>query len=182
MLNLQWRNSTQRYGVVSKSLHWLVAVTVIGLFALGLWMVGLDYYHGWYKRGPDLHRSIGVLLMITMVLRLLWLLATGKPAPLPTHHAWERALARLGHVGLYALVFSLGVSGYLISTADGRAVEVFTWFTVPSSGEWVDNQEDIAGEIHEWLAYGLISLVVIHALAAIKHHFLDRDDTLKRML
>lgn len=74
------------------------------------------------------------------------------------------------------------ISGYLISTADERPIEVFGWFSVPSFGSFIDNQEDIAGTIHEWLAYVLIALASVHALAALKHHFIDKDNTLKRML
>jgi cytochrome b561 len=74
------------------------------------------------------------------------------------------------------------LSGYLISTADGRAVEVFGWFSIPATLSGLENQEDIAGEIHEWLAFTLIGLVMLHALAATKHHFINRDATLKRML
>lgn len=176
-----WRNSTDRYGLVSKGLHWLVAIVVFALFGLGLWMVELDYYHGWYKRGPDLHRSVGILLMMTVLLRLVWTVAVGKPRAPRNHRPWEVLLARLGHGLLYTLLFALGASGYLISTADGRAIEVFSWFAVPSLGEWVDNQEDLAGEVHKWLAYSLMALVVVHVLATIKHHCIDKDDTLKRM-
>lgn len=181
-MSCRWKNSPSHYGGISKCLHWLVAVTVFGLFGLGVWMVELDYYHRWYQRGPDLHRSIGVLLIAVTLLRGGWLLYAGKPSSLPGHRTWEVAFSRLTHRLLYLIVFVLGLSGYLITTADGRPMAVFTWFVIPSSGEWLNNQEDIAGEIHQWLAYGLIALVATHAIGAIKHHFLDRDDTLKRML
>ncbi len=177
-----WKNSNNHYGVVSKLLHWMIALTVIALFTLGLWMVDLDYYHSWYNRAPDIHRSIGVLLMIAMLLRLLWLLYADKPKPLASHQRWEVVLAKITHLLLYLLIFAIGVTGYLISTADGRAVEVFDWFSLPSSGEWVEDQEDVAGEVHELLAFTLIFLAVIHAVAALKHHFFDKDSTLKRMM
>lgn len=176
-----WKNSKNNYGIVSKCLHWLIALSVFGLFGLGLWMVDLDYYHSWYVKAPDLHRSIGVLLMIFMLLRLLWLLFASKPKPLVTHKRWEVVSAKITHLLLYLLIFAIGVTGYLISTADGRAIDVFNWFSLPSSGEWVDEQEDIAGEIHELLAFSLIFLALLHALAALKHHFFDKDSTLKRM-
>ena len=73
-------------------------------------------------------------------------------------------------------------SGYLISTADGRGVSVFGLFEVPASLTGIPDQEDVAGVLHEWLAWGLIILAGLHALAAIKHHFIDRDATLSRML
>jgi cytochrome b561 len=79
---------------------------------------------------------------------------------------------------MVALMFS----GYLISTADGREVDVFNLFSLPAMPFSIDNQEDIAGDVHEILAWTLILLSTIHGLAALKHHFVDRDNTLKRML
>ena len=86
------------------------------------------------------------------------------------------------HRLMYALMYLLLLSGYLISTADGRGINVFGLFTGPASISGLQNQADIAGELHQWLAYVLIGLISLHALAALKHHFVDRDQTLKRML
>ena len=74
------------------------------------------------------------------------------------------------------------ISGYLMSTSDNRAIEIFNWFSVPALGELFANQEDISGMIHEYAAYILIAVSAIHALAAMKHHIIDKDETLKRML
>ncbi len=177
-----WRNTSVQYGRINKAVHWVVALTVIGLFALGLWMTSLSYYHDWYRKGPDLHRSIGICLMLVMLVRVLAVHWMGKPKPLVTHSRAEVQLAKGVHILIYGLVFAVGLSGYLMSTADGRAVDVFSWFSVPSLGEFVPDQEDIAGDIHEWLAFGLIGMALLHGLAAIKHHLIDKDDTLKRML
>lgn len=175
-------NSKLQYGWLSKWLHWLLAISVTGLFVLGLWMVELDYYSRWYRTAPDWHRAIGILTVIAMVLRSVWMGFNGKPQPLPEHSRMEILLARSMHVLLYLLVFAMGVSGYLMSSADGRAVAVFDLFAIPSLGELIENQEDVAGAVHEWLAYLLIVLVVIHAAAACKHHWIDRDNTLRRIL
>jgi cytochrome b561 len=86
------------------------------------------------------------------------------------------------HLLLYLVLFCVMLSGYLISTADGRAVEVFTLFEIPAIIYGMDGQEDIAGDIHFALAILLIGLVAVHAGAAIRHHFVDKDRTLKRML
>ena len=177
-----WRNSKTRYGTASKLLHWLVALMAFGLFGLGLWMVDLDYYHPWYHRGPEWHRGVGMLLMAITLLRLVWMYLADKPLPSSHHRHWEVIFARVVHIVLYILLFALGLSGYFMSTADGRPLEVFSWFAVPSSGEWMENQEDIAGEIHKWLAYTLVATVGLHSIAALKHHLIDRDDTLSRML
>lgn len=177
---MNWRNTRQGYGSISILLHWLVAVAVVGLFGLGIWMVDLGYYDPWYQRAPDIHRSIGVLLFAVLLLRLAW--RYGNPAPAPLGKAWEQKSARLVHLLLYLLILALTVSGYLISTADGRAIDVFGLFSVPATLSGLEQQEDIAGEIHEILAWILIALSALHALAALKHHFIDHDATLKRML
>ena len=85
------------------------------------------------------------------------------------------------HLLLYLLLLAIMVSGYLISTADNRSIEVFGWFSVPATITDLPKQEDIAGWVHLILASTLIGLVSLHAAAALKHHFIDRDRTLKRI-
>lgn len=179
---MQARNSSRRFGVVSVSLHWLVALAVFGLFGLGYYMVGLTYYDDWYRLAPHIHRSVGVLLFTVVLLRLLWRLADTLPAPLRSHSRFEVLSARLAHWALYLLMLAAMVSGYLISTADGSSVRVFDWFEVPSVTGRIKGMEDIAGDVHYWVTWALVGLAALHGLAAIKHHFIDRDDTLRRML
>ncbi|MGF1545939.1 MAG: cytochrome b [Thiotrichales bacterium] len=175
------RNRT-RYNRTAIILHWGVALTVFGLFALGLWMVDLGYYDPWRKDAPEIHKAVGVLLFIAMSVRLVWRLLHPAPAPLASHALWERRAAAITHALLYSLLFATMVAGYLISTADGRAISVFGWFEVPATLSRLPNQEDIAGEVHFALAVTTLALVAAHALAALKHHFFDRDPTLLRML
>ena len=179
---MYWRTTQDHWGWLSITIHWLTALTVFGLFGLGLWMTSLDYYHPWYHEGPELHKGIGILLFILTLLRIVWRRIEGKPAPLPSHSTRERAIARYVHALLYFLLISVMLFGYLISTADGRSIEVFGWFAVPATLYGIDKQEDIAGVIHLTLAMVLIGVVILHALAAIKHHVIDKDRTLIRML
>ena len=176
------RNTEKSYGWLSITLHWLVAAIVIGLFLLGYWMVDLSYYDPWYQQGPDLHRSIGIILFAIMVIRLIWKTTQTQPSPLSNYSKFERVVGHIVHNLLYLLVFVIMLSGYLISTADGRGIEVFGLFSVPSLGELFSEQEDIAGFVHEYAAYIIAFMVGLHALAALKHHFIDKDITLKRML
>lgn len=176
------RNTAERYGLISVLLHWLVAATAIGLFALGLWMVELTYYDPWYTRAPAIHKGVAVLLFLTLLLRLLWRLANPRPLPLPSHSPLERRAAQAAHALLYLLLFAVMASGYLISTADGRPIDVFGLFQVPATLSGLPNQADLAGEVHLVLAVTLMVLAGVHALAALKHHFIDRDRTLVRML
>lgn len=174
------RNSPSSYGWLAIVMHWLTAVVVLSMFAVGLWMVDLNYYSEWYKTAPHYHKSVGILLATMTVFRVFWKCRQISPQALGKN--WERRSANAAHFALYTLLICMFISGYLISTADGRGIEVFNWFTTPSMGEFIDNQEDIAGAFHEWLAYSLIGLVVLHALATLKHHCLNKDTTLIRML
>ena len=179
---MQWRNSANSWGWVSIVLHWLSTVVIIGLFLLGLWMVDLTYYDAWYRTSTDIHRSVGVLILLLTLARIIWKKFQAVPSALPKHKPWEHLSAVIAHSTMYLLLIAITISGYLISTADGRSLHVFNWFSIPATLHGIEHQEDIAGNIHFILAVALIALTVIHAAGALKHHFVDRDTTLKRML
>jgi cytochrome b561 len=172
--------TAKKYNRTARALHWISALTIIGLFALGWWMVDLTYYSEWYKVAPQWHKSIGFFLFLATSFRLLWKIITRSPAI--EGKAWEMSAAKTVHGLLYILLFSLFVSGYLISTADGRPIEIFNWFYIPGFGSFIENQEDIAGNVHFYVACTVIGLALIHALAAFKHHFINKDSTLNKML
>lgn len=176
------KNTSESYGVLSRVVHWVSALTVLGLFALGLWMEDLDYYHDWYRTAPDIHRSVGVLLLILTAFRLVWYRVSSKPRALETHSRTIRIASVATHHVMILLLFAMFISGYLITTAQGDALYVFNWFSIPSTLNGIDNLEDIAGEVHELTAFTLIGLAALHAIGALKHHFIDKDVTLKRML
>ncbi len=179
---MQWKNNKTHFGFIAVALHWLVVLSVFGLFGLGLWMTGLDYYDNWYKQGPWLHKSIGILLFLVVIFRLYWRWLTPPPVALSSHSSWEIRLAHFAHLLLYLLLLTIMISGYLISTADGRAIDVFDWFSIPATITSIPEQEDNAGWIHLMLASFLIGLALLHAAAALKHHFIDQDQTFKRIL
>lgn len=176
-------NSEARYGWVSIILHWGLAVAILAMFVLGVWMVELDYYSPWYHPAPVWHKAAGVLIVGLMGVRWAWLRLNPRVAPL-AHAPWELVLAKSVHGALYVAVVALGVSGYLIATAEGQGVEVFGAFSVPAwqSEALFENQADLAGEAHAYMAYGLMGLVGLHLAGVLKHHVLDKDATLRRML
>ena len=180
LVPMRWRNDRMGYGLAAILLHWTMAVLVVGLFVLGDYMVGLDYYHPWYRAAPWWHQGLGVVLGLLWLLRLAWRLADPPPPPLGA--PWERRAARLVHRLLYLLMLAVVVSGYLQSTADGRGVDLFGWLELPAILHGLPGQADLAGAWHRWLAWALILLAALHTLAALKHHFIDRDDSLRRML
>jgi len=179
---MQLINSPERYGAVSLLLHWGVALTVFAMFAVGLWMVGLNYYHPWRQVVPDLHKSIGITLFVIMLLRVLWRFISPPPPPTPNQGWFIRTAAKLGHLALYILLFAVMISGYFISTAEGDGIVVFGMIKVPALISGISGKAELAGTIHLYLAVTLVIMAVLHALAALKHHFIDRDATLVRML
>lgn len=179
---MQLSNTPHSFGLISILLHWSMALLVLILIPLGLWMTELDYYHAWYKKGPDLHRSLGILVAFLLLLRLFWRAFNPSPAMPAATPAWQRRSAHRVHQGLLLLGGLLVISGYLISTADGRGVALFNWLEIPALGISVEHQEDIAGEVHFWLAMVMIGLLVLHLGAALHHQFIERSGLLLRML
>lgn len=175
-----WRNSRSGWGLISILFHWLSAMTIIGLFALGWWMTDLGYYDPWYNQGPWVHRSIGILLLFATFARLICRFC--QPTPRAEGSQLETIAAHLGHIALYVLVLVVMVSGYLISTADGSGISVFGWFEVPALLYDLPNQASLAGNVHWYSALALMILAAGHTLAAFKHHWVDRHKTLVRML
>ncbi|OUS26791.1 cytochrome B [Gammaproteobacteria bacterium 45_16_T64] len=174
-------NQPRNYGIISILLHWSMALIIVGLFALGLWMTSLSYYDPWYRQGPWIHKSIGLLLAALFAFRWIWRISNITPQPSDSLKPIEKKLAHGAHLAFYGLIATTLMSGYLISTADGRAIEVFNWFHIPAMGVAFEDQEDIAGDIHYYVAFTLIGLAAFHGLAAIKHHVIDKDNTLRSM-
>lgn len=175
------KDTTQYFGLGSIILHWVSAIAIIFLFALGLYMTSLSYYDDWYHKGPSLHVSIGLLLFFATLLRILWRLFNTAPVNLYDNRA-SNAAAKLIKVALYLLIFVVAITGYLITTAEGQAAPVFDWFDIPVSVQLTADQVDLAGEIHEYGAWLIILIATLHAAAALMHHFVFKDRTLKRMI
>jgi len=180
--DVMFRNTEYQYGYLTVAAHWLTALIIVVLFILGLWMVTLDYYNPWYVEAPNIHRSLGVLLGVLVLFRLLLRFFMPVPNPAPGVKRWEHITAVIVHWLLYGLLLTTIVLGYLMSSADGRGVSVFGWFEVPATLTSIPDQADVAGELHYYFAVTLLVMAGIHALAAFKHHFIDRDTTLLRML
>lgn len=174
------KNSQHQYGWVSITLHWFMALAFIAMYFVGDWMVELDYYDSWYHRAPHLHKSVGIVLVALMVIRFVWNKSQPKPEEQGSNR-WMNRFAWLGHQGFYLFVLLLFISGYLISTAKGKGIDVFDWFQVPALLAESKDRGDLAGDIHELLANLFILMALGHALAALYHHFIVKDYTLKRM-
>lgn len=176
---MPWFNTLSRYGLVSILLHWLMAIAIIGMFFLGQFMVDLDYYSPWYHTAPNLHRGVGVVIGALLVFRFVWKMMNTQPKG--EGSLWELRLAKAVHWLFYLLILGAVISGYLITTADGQGLSFFGLFDIPATLTG-DQQEEVAGEIHEILASSILLLAALHGGAALKHHFINRDGTLLKML
>lgn len=171
----------QRYGAVAQSLHWLSAAAVIGMFVLGLVMVELSFSPLQLKM-YSWHKWLGVSLFTIVFLRLLWRLWHPAP-PLPaTTSAWQAHAAQLAHWLLYALMLIIPLTGWLMSSAKGFSTVVFGVLPLPDLLGKNEALGNLLAEIHWWLNKTLLALVLLHVAAALKHHFIDGDGLLWRML
>lgn len=169
-----------RYPLPSIALHWLIAVLIAGGFVLGLYMHGLPLsptklryysYHKW------LGVTVFVLAMLRLVLRWRY-----PPPPLLPAPAWQQQVAGSVHRVLYVLMFAIPLLGWLMSSAKGVTT---VWFGVLPLPDLVDKDEALGKllhKLHEQMSWLLVLLAGLHAGAALKHHWLDRDATLARML
>ncbi len=169
-----------RYGGTAVALHWTMAVLILGNLAFGLYLVDLPLspsklrYFSW-------HKWVGVTVFAFAAARLAWRL--GHPAPrLPALPAWEARLARLGHVALYVLFFAVPLSGWLFSSAAGFQTVYLGMFPIPDLLAKNRELAETIRPLHRWLNYLMAAVVAGHVAAALKHHFVDRNEVLARMI
>jgi len=179
----QLRNTEQRYGAVAIALHWLMAAALLALLTMGLYMVRLPDV-GFDTRKIVLiiyHKEFGLLVFALATVRLIWRVGNALPALVRTLPEWQKVAARFVHLCFYGLMFALPVTGLLMSSAAGIPVSLFGLFDLPDLMPYSDHWFRALIEIHKWLAYSLIACIVIHAGAALRHHFVFKDETLKKM-
>lgn len=170
-----------QYSFTAKALHWLMAAGLAGLVALGSYMTDLPFspaklqLYSW-------HKWAGVTLFLLVLARLAWRIFNPPPA-LPAHMGWfERLVAHAGHGVLYLLMFAIPLTGWLMSSAKGFQTVWFGVLPIPDLLQRDIELGTLLAEVHESLNMLLVLVVLGHALAALKHHFVDKDDVLKRML
>jgi len=176
------RNTTESFGLLTKLFHWLIAISIIGLIWLGWYMVDLTYYDKWYNKSLHWHKSLGMLVLGVILLKIAWQLYS--PIPDTTKHlkAWEKMAANIMHRLLLVIMVLIPVTGYLISTSNGKVVDIFGWFEIPALVSKNRELRDLAIDLHYYLAYGTVVLLLGHIGAALKHQFIDKDSTLTKML
>jgi len=179
---MRFTNSVSNYGLVSKLLHWGIALSIIGLIWLGWYMVDLTYFDKWYNQSLALHKALGMLVLGLVLILYVWKIISSSPSFAASVPAWQRIAATMMHYVLMFLMIVIPLSGYLVSTSAGKPVSFFGLFDVPPMFEKDDATRDLVIVLHFYLAYGVGVLVLGHAGAAIKHQLIDRDGTLARMI
>jgi cytochrome b561 len=172
----------QRYTKPAMVLHWLIALLIVAAFTMGLVMVDIPGFTPTKLKYFSWHKWMGVTVLLLAAVRLLWRHAN-RPPPHPASMAqWQAKAADVTHVLLYVLMFAVPLSGYLYTTAAGVPVVYLGLFQIPAAFGADPALKAALKPVHYWLNMALAALVVLHVAAALKHHFVDRDDVLKRML
>jgi cytochrome b561 len=172
--------SPTSYTLTARTLHWVMAVLMILMLAAGLVMSDIED-PALKSTIYGLHKATGILVLLLASVRLLWRLSHAVPAISTALPKWQRRAARLAHGGLYGVMFLLPLSGWSMSSAAGYPVSFYGLFTIP---DMVAKNPELAGilkDIHEVSANVFIALLAAHLGAALYHHFILRDDTLRRM-
>ncbi|BCA95467.1 cytochrome b [Legionella antarctica] len=173
------KNSITRFGIVAILLHWVVAILIIGLVAEGLYMVDLPInlqklkLYGW-------HKEYGLLVLFLAIFRIIWRLSNQMPElELPM---LEKLAARSMHWAFYIFMFAMPITGWLITSSAGLPASFFGLFTLPNVIAANEDNLFLFEWVHEWLGYALIAAISLHTAAALKHHFINKDNILRRMI
>ena len=168
------------YSAVAKALHWAMALGIFGLVVLGSVMSDMAFspeklqYFSW-------HKWAGVTVFMLVWLRLLWRLISPPPAYPASLSRPMKRLASAGHIALYALMVIIPITGWLMSSAKGVPT---VWFGLMPLPDLIGKDKalgELLEEVHGTLSWILVTLIAGHVAAALKHHFIDKDDTLRRM-
>lgn len=177
---MQITNTPNRYGIVIIFLHWLMAIIMIGLVILGLYMTGLPVsleklkLYGW-------HKEYGTLILFLAMFRIVWRIGNITPLLPAIMPLWEKLAAHAVHWAFYFFMFALPITGWLLSSAAGLSPSFFGLFTLPNLIAPDQYLLHLFTVIHKWLAYALIATFFAHVGAALKHHFINKDDILRRI-
>ena len=172
-----------RYNAVARALHWSVALLVLFQYPLTIYMDEfVEPFSEAQFQAVNLHKTVGVCVLLLVALRLVWRFVS-PPPPLPAAMpAWEKAAAHAGHAALYFLLFAQPLVGLLHGFVSGFPTVLFFSFTLPSPLAADKALTGLFGMLHFYFAWAFLALIAVHVAAALRHHFLLRDDVLSRML
>jgi cytochrome b561 len=173
-------NTPERYGAIAQLFHWIVVVLIITQFWLALTAEGQPLAQK--ASTLILHKSIGMTVFALAVLRLAWRLVNPVPPVPATAPRWQQLGAHASHIALYSLILITPLLGWLMSSARGFTVSWFHLITLPDLVQKNEASYKLLVTSHEVAAWTLFGVAVLHVAAALKHHFFDRDNVLRRML
>ena len=176
---MQDASPSKPYSVVSRIIHWLTALIILGLLVVGTYMTQLDVSEQKLQL-YNLHKSFGLLVLALAFVRILWHVITKKPKSLPSHKRWEKILSHMVHGFLYLLLFALPLSGWVMSSAGDFNIKFFS-LNMPDIVAKDEALFKLSHEMHEVFAWVLMGFLALHIAGALKHHVIDRDETLERM-
>ena len=172
---------TTRYSAVAQLLHWVIAALIVTQFTLA-WKAE-DLPLGMHKLGLlARHKSFGMTVLMLAMVRLLWRFKNAPPPLPPGMKPIERFLAKATHVAFYVLLFAMPITGWMMSSAKNYSVSWFGLFTWPNLIQQSDDAFIFLRDTHEVLSDALFVIAALHILAALKHHFWNKDDVLVRMM
>ncbi len=181
MMNNDVLETPSRYGLTAILLHWLVALLIGAAFALGVVMVDIPGLTPTKLRYFSWHKWLGVSVLALAALRLVWRWWRGVP-PAENMPVWQQRAAAVGHALLYVLMFAVPLSGYFYSLAAGVPVVYLGVWPLPVLMGTDPVLKPVLKQLHIALVYVMLVIIMVHILAALKHHFVDRDSVLKRIL
>lgn len=171
--------SRSSYDAVAKALHWGMAGLILLAFVLALLIDAFP--RPWKYAAVESHKAIGIAILLLLALRLVWR-ATHRPPASEKARAWLGGVIRLGHAGLYLLMVAAPAAGIAYVAMRGQGLDLGLLKIAPFAAASPREVTRPIRELHEWFAYGLIGLAALHMLAALWHHLIRKDDTLRLML
>lgn len=173
-------NTHDSFGLVTRLIHWLMAIGVIAMLALGTWLSDMQpgLSNLWLYA---LHKSVGLTLLGLVLIRLVWHRISPPPAPQGPPQGWQQRLARAAHVALYALLIAVPLSGWIASSATGLDVVLFDRWVLPRLAPVSVAWEEAGFAVHGALTSLLIALILLHVAGAVKRQIAG-DGTLARMI
>jgi len=179
MMNV--RNTAQDYGLISRLMHWLIALSIIALISMGWYMARLSDEDVLYWRLLDLHELIGLQLLLLVPLKFVWLYFSPNPSYSSGLASWERHIARVVHILFLMMMAVIPFSGFLFVASNGEPIELYGVITIPDIAQFSRSVRDTLSDIHYYLSYTCAGLIMLHVSAALKHHFMDVHSSLRRM-
>ena len=173
------KNIENSYGLVAKLFHWLVGLMIIIMLIVGFTMVNMEDSAQKWQIYP-LHKATGMAVLFLVSLRLLWRLINVSVLQLNDLPQWQKKAANLNINLLYIFMFIMPLSGFLMSTLSGRDIDIYGLFKIPF---FMQDKAlaNIFNNIHDYSAFILVALIILHIMVSIYHHFIRKDNVFRRM-